>query len=124
MQRGGPATPDEEECAQRSSQRVASPLGPVPKGNGDAEQALRAFRLVRDPDAYPRRGLSMKVENDTAHDRFLVRLPEGEGELVYKQLAPHTLELVHTEVDPKLRGPGAAEAIAHAELAAQPADRP
>jgi predicted GNAT family acetyltransferase len=58
----------------------------------------------------------MKVENDTAHDRFLVRLPEGEGELVYKQLAPHTLELVHTEVDPKLRGRGVAEAIAEAAM--------
>jgi predicted GNAT family acetyltransferase len=59
----------------------------------------------------------MKVENDTEHHRFVVRLPEGEGELVYEQLAPHTLELVHTEVDPKLRGHGVAEAIAEAAVA-------
>jgi predicted GNAT family acetyltransferase len=58
----------------------------------------------------------MNVENDTAHHRFLVRLPEGEGELVYSQLAPHTLELVHTEVDPKLRGHGVAEALAKAAI--------
>ena len=56
----------------------------------------------------------MKVENDIANHRFLVRLPEGEGELIYSQLAPDTLELVHTEVDPKLRGRGVAEAIADA----------
>jgi predicted GNAT family acetyltransferase len=60
--------------------------------------------------------LIMKVENDTAHHRFLVRLPEGEGELVYNQLTPRTLELVHTEVDPKLRGHGVAEAIAEAAI--------
>jgi len=59
----------------------------------------------------------MKVENDTERHRFLVRLPEGEGQLIYKQLAPHTLELVHTEVDPKLRGHGVAEAIAEAAVA-------
>ena len=58
----------------------------------------------------------MNVENDTAHHRFLIRLPEGEGELVYNQLAPHTLELVHTEVDPKLRGRGVAEALAEAAI--------
>lgn len=58
----------------------------------------------------------MNVENDIAHHRFLVRLPEGEGELIYDQIAPHTLELVHTEVDPKLRGHGVAEALAEAAI--------
>jgi len=58
----------------------------------------------------------MEVENDTAHHRFLARLPEGEGELIYRQIAPHTLELVHTEVDPKLRGRGVAEALAEAAI--------
>ena len=58
----------------------------------------------------------MEVENDTAHRRFLARLPEGEGELISRQIAPHTLELVHTEVDPKLRGRGVAEALAEAAI--------
>ena len=58
----------------------------------------------------------MEVENDTAHHRFLARLPEGDGELIYRQIAPHTLELVHTEVDPKLRGRGVAEALAEAAI--------
>ena len=58
----------------------------------------------------------MEVENDTTHHRFLARLPEGEGELIYRQIAPHTLELVHTEVDPKLRGRGVAEALAEAAI--------
>jgi uncharacterized protein len=58
----------------------------------------------------------MNVENDTTHHRFVVRLPEGEGELIYLQVAPHTLELVHTEVDPKLRGLGVAEALAEAAI--------
>ncbi|HEX8009806.1 MAG TPA: GNAT family N-acetyltransferase [Casimicrobiaceae bacterium] len=59
----------------------------------------------------------MVVDNDTAHHRFLVRLPEGEGELVYHRLAPHTLELVHTGVDPNLRGRGVAEALAETAIA-------
>jgi hypothetical protein len=59
----------------------------------------------------------MNVENDTAHHRFLARLPEGQGELIYDQIAPHTLELVHTGVDPKLRGHGVAEALADAAVA-------
>jgi predicted GNAT family acetyltransferase len=58
----------------------------------------------------------MNVENDTTHHRFLVRLPEGEGELIYRQIGPHTIELVHTEVDPKLRGRGVAEALAEAAI--------
>ena len=58
----------------------------------------------------------MEVENDTTHHRFLARLPEGEGELSYRQIAPHTLELVHTEVDPKLRGRGVAEALVEAAI--------
>ncbi len=58
----------------------------------------------------------MNVENDTTHHRFLARLPEGEGELIYRQIAPHTLELVHTEVDPKLRGRGVAEALVEAAI--------
>ncbi len=59
----------------------------------------------------------MDVTNDTEHHRFLVRLPEGEGELVYGQLARHTLELIHTEVEPSLRGRGVAEALAQGAIA-------
>jgi predicted GNAT family acetyltransferase len=58
----------------------------------------------------------MDVQNDTAHHRFLVRLPEGEGELIYANVAPRTMELVHTGVDPSLRGRGVAEALAEAAI--------
>lgn len=54
----------------------------------------------------------MEIEDDSAHSRFVVRLPEGEGELAYKRLG-RTLELVHTEVAPALRGRGVGEALAH-----------
>jgi predicted GNAT family acetyltransferase len=57
------------------------------------------------------------VTNDTEHHRFLVRLPEGKGELIYERAAPHTLELVHTGVDPALRGRGVGEALAEAAIA-------
>jgi predicted GNAT family acetyltransferase len=53
----------------------------------------------------------MDVQHDTGRSRFLVRLPEGEGELVYKRLGQSTLELAHTEVAPALRGRGVAEAL-------------
>ena len=56
----------------------------------------------------------MNVENDTAQHRFHVVLPEGEGELVYQRPAGDTIELVHTEVAPALRGRGVAEALAEA----------
>ncbi|HTS23278.1 MAG TPA: GNAT family N-acetyltransferase [Casimicrobiaceae bacterium] len=59
----------------------------------------------------------VNVVHDSAHQRFLVRLPEGGGELVYRRIAPHTLELVHTEVAPALRGRGVGEALAQAAIA-------
>jgi uncharacterized protein len=59
----------------------------------------------------------MKVENDSAHQRFLVELPEGTGELQYRRTPPRTLELVHTEVAPGLRGRGVGEALAEAAVA-------
>jgi predicted GNAT family acetyltransferase len=59
---------------------------------------------------------AMDVTHDTEHHRFLVRLPEGEGDLIYKHVAAHTLELVHTRVDPALRGHGVAEALAEAAI--------
>jgi uncharacterized protein len=59
----------------------------------------------------------MNVENDTEHHRFLVRLPDGEGELFYKQITPRALELIHTKVAPALRGHGVAEALAETAFA-------
>jgi uncharacterized protein len=59
----------------------------------------------------------MNVQNDAGHHRFLIRLPDGEGELIYEKTAPHTLELTHTRVDPALRGRGVAEALAEAAIA-------
>ena len=57
----------------------------------------------------------MKVEDDREYSRFLVRLPEGE--LVYKRIPPRTLELVHTDVAPALRGRGVAEALVEGAMA-------
>lgn len=60
---------------------------------------------------------AVNVQNDGEQQRFHVRLPEGEGELVYRRIAPDTLELVHTEVDPALRGRGVGEALAETAFA-------
>lgn len=59
----------------------------------------------------------MKVENDSGQQRFLVRLPEGSGELQYRRIPPRTLELVHTEVAQTLRGRGVGDALAEAAIA-------
>lgn len=59
----------------------------------------------------------MKVENDSAHERFLVQLPEGIGELLYRRIPPRTLDLVHTEVAPTLRGRGVGDALAEGAMA-------
>jgi predicted GNAT family acetyltransferase len=61
--------------------------------------------------------VAMNVENDAEHHRFLVRLPDGEGELIYRQIAPRTLDLIHTKVAPALRGRGIAEALAETAFA-------
>ena len=53
----------------------------------------------------------MNIQHDTQHQRFLVQLPEGKGELVYQQLGPQVLDLQHTQVDASLRGRGVAEAL-------------
>jgi predicted GNAT family acetyltransferase len=58
----------------------------------------------------------MDVQHDSARSRFLVRLPEGEGELVYKRPGQGTLDLAHTEVAPALRGRGVAEALVQAAV--------
>ena len=64
-----------------------------------------------------RQNARVNVDNDRANDRFLVTMPEGIGELVYKRVGPLTLELVHTEVASGLRGRGAGEALAEAAIA-------
>jgi predicted GNAT family acetyltransferase len=58
----------------------------------------------------------MNVQHDAEHHRFFVTLPEGHGELVYRVVAPHVLDLQHTGVDVALRGHGVAEALAQAAL--------
>lgn len=56
----------------------------------------------------------MEVINQQEHHRFLVRLPEGEGKLVYRDAGPGILEYLHTEVDPAMQGKGVAHALARA----------
>jgi len=58
----------------------------------------------------------MNVQHDTQSHRFLVRLPEGQGELVYEQVGPKVLDLQHTHVDGSLRGRGVAEALVEAAM--------
>jgi predicted GNAT family acetyltransferase len=60
---------------------------------------------------------AMDVVNDRERHRFRVRLPEGEGELIYAAIAPRTLELVHTEVASSLRGRGVGDALVETALA-------
>src|SRR5258706_13232290 len=55
-----------------------------------------------------------QVEHVPARHRFFVRLPEGQGELVYRRLHGTDLELLHTGVDAALRGRGVGGALAQA----------
>lgn len=59
----------------------------------------------------------MPVDHDAAHHRFVIRLPDGEGELVYRRLGADLLELRHTGVDPALRGRGLADRLAETAIA-------
>ncbi len=45
----------------------------------------------------------MKVEHDAVGHRFFVRLPAGQGQLLYKVAGPGRLNFWHTEVWPSLR---------------------
>lgn len=58
----------------------------------------------------------MTVEHEPDRHRFIVRLPEGEGRLLYREAGPGVLNFWHTEVDPALRGKGAADALARAAM--------
>ncbi len=59
---------------------------------------------------------AIAVEHESERHRFVVHLPEGEGELVYRRIAPRTLDLVHTGVDPALRRRGIGDALVRAAL--------
>ena len=50
----------------------------------------------------------MKVTHQVDEHRFLIRLPDGIGELLYSIAGPALLDLYHTEVSPRLRGRGIA----------------
>lgn len=58
----------------------------------------------------------MKVEHDAVGHRFFVRLPAGEGQLLYKVAGPGLLNFWHTEVSPSLRGQGVGDAIIRAAM--------
>ena len=55
-----------------------------------------------------------QVEHESERHRFVVRFPEGEGELVYRLTASGALDLVHTGVDRKLRRRGIGESLVQA----------
>jgi predicted GNAT family acetyltransferase len=58
----------------------------------------------------------MNVQHEPQNHRFLVQLPEGQGELLYEQIGPKVLDLQHTRVDATLRGRGVAEALVEAAM--------
>lgn len=57
------------------------------------------------------------VVHEPANRRFAVHLPEGEGELTYAQRSPRVLELVHTGVQPTLKGRGVGDALVQTAMA-------
>ena len=59
----------------------------------------------------------MTVEHDAEHARFVVRLPDGEAELLYAPFADDVLDLQHTEVPPSGHGKGVGDALIRAALA-------
>lgn len=60
---------------------------------------------------------SPSVEHRPAEQRFIVRYPEGEGELTYTLPEPGVIDLQHTGTDESLRGRGVGEALVRAALA-------
>lgn len=59
----------------------------------------------------------MTVEHRPDEHRFVVRLADGEGELVYTRPDPKTINLRHTGVPESGRGHGVADALATAAFA-------
>jgi len=56
------------------------------------------------------------IVNNTAEHRFELMRADGMGVLSYHMRGEHTIALVHTEVDPALRGRGVAARLAHDAL--------
>ena len=56
----------------------------------------------------------MNVEHDKTGHRFVMREPNGTGELVYLLPSEGVIDLHHTDVDPALQGQGIAAALAEA----------
>jgi len=57
---------------------------------------------------------AMEVIHEPSSHRFVVRLPGGQGELLYSRLPPAVLDLYHAEVSPGLRGQGVAARLVEA----------
>ena len=68
---------------------------------------IAAAAEVRVPDS---------VINNPIEHRFELVRPDGMGVLTYRMRGERTIELVHTEVDPALRGRGVAARLAHDAL--------
>ena len=64
-----------------------------------------------------------QVEHELERQRFVVRLPEGAGELVYRRTPSGALDLVHTGVDPRVRRRGIGESLVRAAFAYARANR-
>ncbi|MES2307032.1 MAG: GNAT family N-acetyltransferase [Gemmatimonadota bacterium] len=58
----------------------------------------------------------MEVVHDEARHRFVVTEGEARGLLAYREAGPGVIDLLHTEVDPALRGRGVANDLARAAL--------
>jgi len=56
----------------------------------------------------------LTVTHEPDEHRFLIRLPGGDGELLYSPAGPELLDLYHAEVAPALRGRGIAGALVQA----------
>ena len=59
----------------------------------------------------------MTAEHDPEHSRFVIRLPDGDAELLYAPFGDDVLDLQHTEVPPSGQGKGVADALIRAALA-------
>jgi predicted GNAT family acetyltransferase len=59
----------------------------------------------------------MNIEHDIAGRRFVARLDQGEGELVYGEFGEGIVDLQHTEVSASLQGRGVGDALVRAALA-------
>ena len=58
----------------------------------------------------------MKIEHNPAAHRFLARLPEGDGVLVYRMQSKKIMNLLSTHVPQAARGRGVGGALVEAAL--------